>query len=398
MLQNGNSNNETNPLESVADSLLMTITTLSNLSLQITCNVAILGCKVIWKGVELVTDVSDIFYRLATGTYEYEEKGNYYLNESNLEVATTKNSLFSINKDKIKEYKTNAIDVEYVPVDPLFFTEMPTMVKYKSNNTDNENTLKAFVGVGTKNKQVCVDIFENGSLLVGGMSRWGKTSFIYSFLTSLMERYSSNYLRIVLVDYKMVDLTFIDEYKHILSDCITCNSRFVDMLNWVDEQINKRREEFRKHKIQNIKAYNKKFKKNKMQPVIIVIDEISVLFLNMEKKKADELRAKINSLLSISMGFGIYWIVCTQELSRETLGKMKNNFGQTVGFHTKDEEATNLIIRGGDLHLIENVGRAKLETSKGIEEFQSYFIELEELEARLKHLKKADNINNQEDK
>ena len=67
---------------------------------------------------------------------------------------------------------------------------------------------------------------------------------------------------------------------------------------------------------------------------------------------------------------------------------MKNNFCQNIGFHTKDKDATDLIIKDGDLHLIKNKGRAKIETSEGIEEFQSYFIDLKEVDSRLKDFKK----------
>ena len=378
--------NSGNPLESTSDSLLVCIDTFSSVGLQLASNLIVLSGRVIWSVTELVSDVVGIVYRVATGTYEYEKNYNEnYL----LEVANTKeNSILNINKSKMEEYKTNAIDVEYMPLNPLVFTELPTKVKYKSNSTDLENTLKAYVGVAGYNQLLCVDFFKFGSLLIGGMSRWGKTSLIYSLLTSLMQRYSYDYLRIILIDYKMVDLTYLDCYKHVLSEAITEISRLNDAINWVKDEIERRKIEFRKYRIQNIQNYNKRNKNCKMQPILIVIDEISVLFEDMEKKEADALKRKISSIISISMGFGIYWVVCTQELSRETLGKMKNNFGQRIGFKTADSEATDLIIKGGELHEIKYQGRAKLENSEGITEFQSYFIELEEVEDYLKHLQK----------
>ena len=387
MLNGKNCNNESNPLEGVADALVSTISTVSVLTLQIASNTLILGSKALWQGVELIVDVANIFYKLANGTYEYkneEIQEDIYIEE----VASTENNLLVINKDKIESYKTNNIDAEYIEINPLTFREIPKIAKYKSNFKDVKDTLKAYVGVGAYSNQIEVDFFKNGSLLVGGMSQWGKTSAVRALLTSLMERYTPKYLRLVLVDFKKIDLIYLDEYSHVLSNCITTIEHFKDLTKWVEEELERRQKEFNLYKIQNIKDYNIRVEKKKMQPVIIVIDEISILFSGIDKKEADNIRIKINSLVSRSMAFGIYWIVCTQELSRETLGKMKNNFGQTIGFHTKDKDATDLIIKDGDLHLIENKGRAKIETSEGIEEFQSYFINLKEVDNRLKDFKK----------
>lgn len=381
-----NNSTSSNPLESTADSLAMCINVFASCGLQLASNIVILGSKAIWQVVELTSDVIGIVFRVVTGNYEYE---NNYNENYLLEVANTKeNKLLNINKNKIEEYRTNAIDVEYLPLDPLIFSELPTKVKYKSKYGDTENTLKCYVGVTGYNKPLCIDFYEYGSLLTGGMSRWGKTSLILSMLTSLMERYNHNYLRIILVDYKMVDLTYLDEYEHVMNKCIVDNIKFYQMLDWVENQIKIRSEEFRPYKIQNIQNYNKRVKGAKMQPIIIVIDELAKLFNDLDETKAKSLRKRISSVLSVSMAFGIYWVVSTQELSRETLGKMKNNFGQRIGFKTADSDATDLIIKGAELHEIKFPGRAKLETSEGITEFQSYFIELEEVEGYLKDFKK----------
>ena len=112
-----NNSTSSNPLESTADSLAMCINTFASVGLQLTSNLVILGGKAIWQVVELTSDVIGIVFRVVTGNYEYE---NEYREDYCLEVANTKeNKLLNINKNKIEEYKTNAIDVEYMPIESL---------------------------------------------------------------------------------------------------------------------------------------------------------------------------------------------------------------------------------------------------------------------------------------
>lgn len=117
----------------------------------------------------------------------------------------------------------------------------------------------------------------------------GKTSLLYSILLSLMDRYDSDYLKIVLVDFKQVDLVRLDKYKHVISNCITEITRFRSLLSWIEEECNKRAKLFREYDVANIEEFNN-LNINKLQPVVIVIDEIAQI-LSAEKKESDEIKA-----------------------------------------------------------------------------------------------------------
>ena len=359
-----------NPLEPVADAVLVATSLFLELGVKSICNLTILTSKAIGQIVN----------------YLFEDKPKYESFNYETEVATT-NNLFNL-QDKVKE----CTNINYLPTKEYSFMELenvnfeglPSRANYTSNKPPKNlfSTLEAYVGVNEHGKIQKIDFYKEGSLLVAGMSRWGKTSLILSMFTSLVETYPKEYLRIVLADFKGIDLVHLSKSNNVIS-CVENIEGFNKMLDWVEEQIEKRKKYFQENKIQKIKAWNTKFN-NIMQPVVIIIDEIAVMFNSFnDKKYADNMRNRLARIISISMGYGIYWVVCTQELSRETLGKMKNNFGQRIGFHTADKDATDLIIKGAELENIKFPGRAKIETSQGITEFQSYYIELDSVLKRI---------------
>ena len=359
-----------NPLEPVADAVLVAASLFLELGIKSICNLTILTSKTIGQ----------------IANYLFEDNPKYESFNCETEVATT-NNLFNL-QDKVKECS----NINYLPTKEYSFMELenvsfeglPSRTSYTSNKAPKNlfSTLEACIGVNEHGKIQKIDFYKEGSLLVAGMSRWGKTSLILSMFASLVETYPKEYLRIVLADFKGIDLVHLSKSNNVIS-CVENIEGFNKMLDWVEEQIEKRKEYFQENKIQNIKAWNTKFN-NIMQPVVIIIDEIAVMLNSFnDKKNADNMRNRLARIISISMGYGIYWVVCTQELSRETLGKMKNNFGQRIGFKTADKDATDLIIKGAELENIKFPGRAKIETSQGITEFQSYYIELEEVLKRI---------------
>lgn len=379
-----NDNNNSNPLESTADSLLMCINTFASVGLQIASNLIVLGGKATWCAVELVSDCIGITYRVCTGTYNYEnEKKGYYIEDYSNCV---QGGLCRTSNKPIIEYNENSINNEYIEIETFESMEIPKTCKYKSNKDDIDNTLKAYIGVGERNKQQCIDFYKDGSLLIGGASRWGKTSLIYSLLLSLMDRYSSKYLRIILVDFKQVDLVRVDKYNHVTGECIIDSERFIGMLSWAEAECDNRVKILKSLDASNIQEFNN-ISNQKLQPIIIVIDEIAQVLCG-EKKETDKIKTRLHKLICKSMAFGLYFVVCTQELSRDTLGKMKINFTQSIGLKCVDRIASDLIMKDGDLENIKVKGRAKIDNSEGTTEFQTYLVKLEEFNEYLKDNKK----------
>lgn len=371
-----NMSDNKNALEPLADGIVEGINVLGTVAVQASVNIIALSFKGISELVKLIVDVGTIGYQCATGTYEYE-------------VATTdeREKLKSITDIEYKkvEYEYKPIQTKYLELGN-FDCGLKEFVKFERHKDIESNTLKCFIGENEHGKSQELDLFKDGSLLIGGASQWGKTSLIRSILLSFMDRYDPNYLRMVLVDFKEVDLVRIDKYKHVISDCITDVNKLNNLLTWCENECKTRAEIFRKNDVSNIQDFNKLSEVN-MQPVIIIIDEIAQVLVG-DKKETDKIKGRIFKLVSKSMAFGVYWIVCTQELSRDTLGKMKINFTQSIGLKCADKIASDMIIKDGNLEDIKIKGRAKIENSNGITEFQSYWTTKEDFERILKDKRK----------
>lgn len=377
-----------NVLEPLVDCILESGILISTTIIKAVSNLSVFLLKTSWDGIE---SISNALYK----------KNNHNLYNSNdnpafinAEYALEDNTM-SIVKNFTDTSNTKAIPNEnllpkldtpqYLSLDSFDNYTLPEKCSYKSLKKDINNTLKCYIGVNIRGVQE-IDFFKDGSLLVGGASRWGKTGLLYSILLSLMDRYDSDYLKIVLVDFKQVDLVRLDKYKHVISNCITEITRFRSLLSWIDEECNKRAKLFREYDVANIEEFNN-LNTNKLQPVVIVIDEIAQI-LSGDKKESDEIKAWLYRITCKCMAFGVYFVVCTQELSRDTLGKMKINFTQSIGLKCADKTASDLIIKNGNLEDITVKGRCKIDNSSGITEFQSYLVTINDFKTTLYNKRK----------
>ena len=82
--------------------------------------------------------------------------------------------------------------------------------------------------------------------------------------------------------------------------------------------------------------------------------------------------------------YGIYFILATQDATKDTIGKCKMNCSQVVGFHTKDTTDSKTIINSDILESIKVVGRSYIDTGREIEEAQIFYLEEDEIEDLLK--------------
>ena len=132
----------------------------------------------------------------------------------------------------------------------------------------------------------------------------------------------------------------------------------------------------------NVINYNKKHDK-KMSYIVFVIDELIQVVIDKECKE------RLHAIMSKCASYGIYFILATQDCTKETIGRCKMNCSQVIGFHTFDQtDSDTLIGKGYDLQDINVKGRCKIKNSEGVEEVQVMYIDEDEIEAILKQHKR----------
>ena len=301
-------------------------------------------------------DCSKILFDIATGRYEYvTDKDKVDLKEQ-LEI-------------------NNIVKYEYYPLEELERSFIdPKFIKYEYVEGGKDG-VKACVGCNIEGEPKWFNML-NGHTLVGGASRWGKSSFLNTFITYILMTYTEREVAFMGCDFKKSDIYYFRRYKHFRKTVATTFNEFMQHMNELEKEMNKRAE-ILGDKYRNVINYNKSSDK-KLSYIIYVIDELPLLTSN--KDCADRLRLIMGQCAS----YGIYFILATQDATKESIGKCKMNVSQIVGFHTKDETDSKTLINSDILKDITVKGRCFIDSGAEMEETQIFFLEEDEIEDLLK--------------
>ena len=120
-----------------------------------------------------------------------------------------------------------------------------------------------------------------------------------------------------------------------------------------------------------------------MSYIVFVIDELIQVVTDKECKE------RLHIIMSKCASYGIYFLLASQDLTKEVVGRCKMNCSQIIGFHTFDETDSNTLIgKGQDLQNITVKGRCKIKNSEGVTEVQTFYIDEDQIEEILKSYEK----------
>lgn len=285
--------------------------------------------------------------------------------------------VYEANKsdDEVIEIE-NIVKYEYIPVGKWEDIEMElNKVKYTFIEGEKEG-VKAFIGYDLEGNLKNFDMLE-GHTMVGGASRWGKSSFLNVFITNITKTYTRNEVCFLGCDYKKADVYYFRNYNNFLG-MSTNKKEFMDQMKWLEKEMSKRADILDEANCRNVINYNKKHD-TKISYIIVVIDELVQVVSDKDCKD------KLHLIMSKCASYGIYFILASQDFTKDTVGKCKMNCSQIVGFHTLDEtDSTTLIGKGHDLQNINVRGRCKIKNSEGVNEVQIMYIDEDEMDEMLK--------------
>lgn len=227
----------------------------------------------------------------------------------------------------------------------------PTMVsmrsvisskKYQNSNMD----LPVVFGKTISNEIFMADLAKMPHLLMAGATGQGKSVGINAILTSLLYKKHPSEIKFVMVDPKKVELTLYSKIeRHYLAKLpdtedaiITDTTKVINTLNSLCIEMDERYELLKSAFCRNIKEYNHKFKKRKLNPenghrflpyIVLVVDEFADLIMTAGK----EIEHPIARLAQLARAVGIHLIVATQRPSVNVItGMIKANFPARAAF------------------------------------------------------------------
>jgi len=257
-----------------------------------------------------------------------------------------------------------------------------------------EMELPLTLGKTISNETFVVDLAKMPHLLMAGATGQGKSVGLNAILTSLLYKKHPAEVKFVLVDPKKVELTLFNKIeRHYLAKLpdsedaiITDNTKVINTLNSLCIEMDKRYDLLKDAMARNIKEYNAKFKKRKLNPndghkflpyIVLVIDEFADLIMTAGK----EVETPIARLAQLARAIGIHLIVATQRPSVNVItGIIKANFPARIAFRvtSKIDSRTILDSQGAD----QLIGRGDMLYTQGnnLIRVQCAFVDTPEVE------------------
>lgn len=210
------------------------------------------------------------------------------------------------------------------------------------------------LGKDLNGNAVNADILDMQHVLIGGSTGSGKSASINSMITSLIQSYPPDLVKLVLIDPKKVELKAYEGLPHLAQDIITDPHQADAALKKLCETMDKRYETFSKVGVRNIKAYNNLVddynnehpdKPQKYMPyIVIIIDELADLMMTAGKS----VEASIQRIAQLARAAGIHMIVATQRPSADIVtGPIKTNIQSRIAFATPSNVDSRVILDQG---------------------------------------------------
>ncbi len=225
-----------------------------------------------------------------------------------------------------------------VPNKSAAIVRLGTMLAFQEFATTGP--LNFILGRDVTGDPIYVDIEKLPHLLIAGATGSGKSVAIHSLILSLLYKNSPEYLRLILIDPKRVELSVYDGIPHLIAPVITEGKKAVGVFRWAISEMERRYEILLHAGVRDIKSYNK----GNIPPLpylIIVVDELADLMSTYGR----EVEASVVRLAQMARATGIHLVLSTQRPSVEVItGLIKANITARIALQVASQIDSRTIL------------------------------------------------------
>lgn len=216
----------------------------------------------------------------------------------------------------------------------LEFSKIIKSKQYKENKGD----LKFILGENTDGDIIIKDLKNMTHLLIAGQTGSGKSVFLNSLISSLMQTKNVNF---IMVDTKKVELSPYQDLNSLLFPLCTDGEQTISALSWVVNEMTKRYDIFKDKGVRNLDEYNNIPKIKKMKRIVVIIDELADLMMTSGKI----VETLICRIAQLSRASGIHLVIATQRPSCDVLtGLIKANLPTRIAFSVSSKINSRVIL------------------------------------------------------
>ena len=260
--------------------------------------------------------------------------------------------------------------------------------------TRTKQELPIILGKTVSNELFIADLTKMPHLLIAGATGQGKSVGLNVLITSLIYKRHPSHLKFVLVDPKKVELSLFNKIeRHFLAKIpnseeaiITETKKVIYTLNSLCIEMDNRYDLLKDASCRNIKEYNQKFVRRKLNPneghrflpyIVLIIDELADLMMTAGK----EVETPIARLAQLARAIGIHLVVATQRPSVNVItGIIKANFPVRLSFRVTSKVDSRTILDTGGAEQLVGMGDMLLSVNSDVFRLQSPFIDTHEVD------------------
>lgn len=244
--------------------------------------------------------------------------------------------------------------------------KLPSKIKY--SHVYKKNSLKIPLGESL-DSIVEIDLKENPNTYICGTTGSGKSVCSKSVLTTIINNFNPNRMKIILCDLKKVELNLFKNVEHV--------ERFAHDLTEITEIIEDtfieceyRYNLFMENNVVNIYEYNQN-RKEKLPYKVLFIEEIVLLLQDKKHIAMDTLK----QILPICRACGIFVIMTMQRPSCDVIDNIvKSCVNNRIIFKCEDSKNSLIALDDEGAENLKGNGHGILKVSGVKTEFQGYFI------------------------
>ena len=231
------------------------------------------------------------------------------------------------------------IEVPNLKNDTVFFKEVVDCDAVKHSGG------KLCIGLGKdiSGNIITADLSKMPHLLVAGSTGSGKSVCINTIIAGLLCKYPPDYVKLILVDPKVVELSNYNGIPQLLTPVVTDSKKAASALHWAVAEMERRYKAFADSHVRDINSYNENAEE-KMPFIVIIIDELADLMMVAKVDVEDA----ILRLAQKARAAGIHLILATQRPSVDVItGIVKANIPSRIAFAVSSQTDSRTILDMG---------------------------------------------------
>jgi S-DNA-T family DNA segregation ATPase FtsK/SpoIIIE len=241
----------------------------------------------------------------------------------------------------------------------------------------SKSKLSFGLGKDISGEPYVIDLARMPHLLVAGSTGSGKSVSINSMICSILFKATSEEVRFLMIDPKMLELSDYEGIPHLLLPVVTNPKKAAAALQWLVDEMERRYTVLAEKGVRNIEHYHQRVEKElkekgkvykrkgdslegneekapeeleKIPYIVVVIDELADLMMVSSR----DVEESITRLAQMSRAVGIHLLLATQRPSVDVLtGIIKANFPARISFQvTSKVDSRTILDTIGAEHLL----------------------------------------------